>query len=368
MRETNESQLEMLDCDEAWENFCDDGFVLNEDKNKPECSENLEIPKCSEIYISTKTKISYLDRPIDLEAAFWKVKVNSYFQPKDGVIKKQMKLNFKTEKDVEIFKEKLKDYKYYNEHIITSIRNPEGKVKFKDTRKITIGISKKDILSYRCKVKSAFYNCFVLILRLLDDDNSYKECHVKIFNTGKLELPGIQSEKFLVKILDNVVSILRHDCGLDVNYLRERNETVLINSNFNCGYFIDREKLVDILKYKYHFETSYDPCSYPGIMSKFYYDSEKNEQTGIKPNNYVKNKSGFYQVSFMIFRTGSVLIVGKCDDKALYKIYDVLKNILSIEYKNVFQPQNKLFNLEKSEKKKKIRKKTITIIQNQVNC
>ena len=103
-------------------------------------------------------------------------------------------------------------------------------------------------------------------------------------------------------------------------------------------------------------------------MSKFYYDSEKNEQTGVKPNNYVKNKSGFYQVSFMIFRTGSVLIVGKCDDKALNKIYDVLKNILSIEYKNVFQLQNKLFNLEKGEKKKKIRKKTITIIQNQVNC
>ena len=168
MPEINDNQLEMLDCDQAWENFCDDGFVLNEDKNKPECSEYLEIPKCSEIYISTKTKISYLDRPINLEDTFWKIKVNSYFEPKDGVIKKQMKLNFKTEDDVEKFKKKLKNYKYYNEHIITSIRNPEGKVKFKDTRKITIGISKKDILSYRCKVKSAFYNCFVLILRLID--------------------------------------------------------------------------------------------------------------------------------------------------------------------------------------------------------
>ena len=115
MPETNESQLDLLDCDEAWENFCDDGFILNEDSNNFECSENLEIPKCSEIYISTKTKISYLDRPINLEEAFWKIKVNSYFEPKNGVIKKQMKLNFKTEDDVEMFKAKLKDYKYYNE-------------------------------------------------------------------------------------------------------------------------------------------------------------------------------------------------------------------------------------------------------------
>ena len=34
----------------------------------------------------------------------------------------------------------------------------------------------------------------------------------------------------------------------------------------------------------------------------------------------------------MIFRTGSVLIVGHCDETILYKIYEFLKVILNKEY------------------------------------
>ena len=40
------------------------------------------------------------------------------------------------------------------------------------------------------------------------------------------------------------------------------------------------------------------------------------------------------EVSFMIFRTGSVLIVGKCDENVLMLIYEFLKVILNNEYKN----------------------------------
>ena len=60
-------------------------------------------------------------------------------------------------------------------------------IKYKDIRKVTIGISKKDIVSYRVKQKGAFYNCFVLILRV--HIGVFKEFHVKIFNTGKIEIP-----------------------------------------------------------------------------------------------------------------------------------------------------------------------------------
>ena len=57
-------------------------------------------------------------------------------------------------------------YDYVEENVITHIDNPVGRIKFKDTRKISIGLCKKDILSYRCKKKSAFYNCFVAIIRI----------------------------------------------------------------------------------------------------------------------------------------------------------------------------------------------------------
>ena len=339
----------ILDCDAAWENFCQDEYTSEvAQPNKP--TENLlqkrEIPKCSDIYISTKTKISYLNSAINLEDVFWKIKVNSYFLPEDGVIKKQMKFNFKSPEELDYFHKRLKDCKYYDEHIITSIRNPEGKIKFKDVRKISIGMNKKDILSYRCKRKSAFYNCFVLILRLKDEDE-YKESHVKVFNTGKLELPGIQSDTFLKKILKKLVDILNTQCGLNVNYLDGKSETVLINSNFNCGYFINREKLTDILKFKYHFQTSYDPCSYPGIMSKFYYDPKLSTQTGIKPDSSSFHKY-IREVSFMVFRTGSVLIVGKCNETELREIYSFIKNVLQDEYFNIFQPNQGTINHNES--------------------
>ena len=54
-------------------------------------------------------------------------------------------------------------------------------------------------------------------------------------------------------------------------------ETVLINSNFSCNYYIDRDILAHRLKYEYNIHVVYDPCSYPGIQCKFYYnEADKN--------------------------------------------------------------------------------------------
>jgi hypothetical protein len=69
----------------------------------------------------------------------------------------------------------------------------------------------------------------------------------------------------------------------------------------------------------------------------------------------------------MIFRTGSVLIVGRCDENVLLIIYDYLKIILHNEYKNICQKiSNKSsdgeeFVLKPKDKKKKLRKKNIVI-------
>ena len=153
----------------------------------------LDAPKPTSIYISTKTKIAYLNNPIDLKDVFWQVPIIPYANPCNGIIKKQMKFNSSTIEELQFIQDKVKDEPYFEEHIITSINNPNGRIKFKDIRKISVGVSKKDLLSYRCKKKSAFYNCFVLILRTKIND-IFKEFHVKVFNTGKLEIPGIQTE------------------------------------------------------------------------------------------------------------------------------------------------------------------------------
>ena len=210
-----------MDIDEEWEHFIshDQEDISSDDDDTTQIvkqtaeefiSANLsadltsDAPKATNIYISTKTKIAYLNTQIDLKHVFWQVPVIPYATPANGVIKKQMKFNSTAIEELAYIETKLKDEKYYEEYIITHIDNPSGRIKFKDIRKVSIGVSKKDLLSYRCKKKSAFYNCFVLILRTKVLD-AYKEFHIKVFNTGKLEIPGVQSEPLFEQILLQVL-------------------------------------------------------------------------------------------------------------------------------------------------------------------
>ena len=372
----------MYNIDQEWENFissennehdtCSDEendiCITLDDVNEELISANLSIdlnskaPKSTDIYISTKTRISYLNTLIDLKNIFWNIPVISYTNPVDGVVKKQMKFVSNTNDELEFIQSKLKDEIYYEEYVIIHIDNPNGRIKFKDVRKLSIGISKKDIMSYRCKKKSAFYNCFVIILRI-KINNIFKEFHIKVFNTGKLEIPGIQNEDTFIIILERIIQVLQPHLDFKLSYKPNSNETVLINSNFNCGFYINREALNDILKYKYNIHASYDPCSYPGIQCKYYYNPNVDIQTGCQISEENKHLyKNISEVSFMIFRTGSVLIVGKCDENVLMIIYNFLKIMFNNEFKNICQKssiEDKI--MSNKNKVKKIRRKNITI-------
>lgn len=371
-----------MDIDKEWENFISSGYdeETSDDEDVNEIlkqtteefiSANLsadlasEAPKATNIYISTKTKIAYLNTAIDLKQIFWKVPVIIYAKPCNGVVKKQMKFNSATQEELDFIQNKLVDETYFEEYVITHIDNPSGRIKFKDTRKISIGVSRKDLMSYRCKKKSAFYNCFVIILRM-KVQNIFKEFHVKVFNTGKLEIPGVQSEPVFEMILNQVLETLQPYVETKLGYKENTNETVLINSNFNCGFFINREVFYDILKFKYNIQSIYDPCSYPGIQCKFYYNPDVGLQNGCQISEENKHLyKNVKEVSFMIFRTGSVLIVGRCDENVLMIIYEFLKIILNNEYKNICQKIIKTGDDSEiatvKDKKKKVRRKNITI-------
>lgn len=355
--------------DDEWSKFIssnydnslsDDEEVMIENEPDIDICNSGEAPKVTPIYISTKSKVAYLSNPIDLNI-FWKIPIIPYAVARNGVIKKQIKSNTTNIEEFEAIQELLKKEIHYEEQIITSINNPTGRIKFKDSRKITIGMSKKDIMSYRSKKKGAFYNCFVMILRI-QIEGVFKEFHVKVFNTGEMDIPGIQSEPIFQIVLNTIIETLQPYLTEKLTYKQE-SDTVLINSNFNCGFFINRELLFDILRTKYNIQSIYDPCSYPGIQCKFYYNSDYGIQTGIQISEETKKRitdKNITAVSFMIFRTGSVLIVGKCNEDILMKIYDFLVNILTTEYNTIGQKRS-LSDVMNKDKQKKVRKKMITI-------
>lgn len=353
----------MLSADQEWENFLKDD-TLQDSKGENNTSLESFIPKVTDIYISTQTKIGYLNQTVNLQDVFWKLPVIDYQTPDNGIIKKQMKLSCETKEESDILNTKVQNSKMIIVNIIKFIDNPTARtLKYKDVRKVNMGIAKKDLISYRTKVKGAFYNCFVVILRIKFND-IFKEVHIKVFNTGKLEIPGIQSDEFLHIALDKLVGLLRPVCGNELEYNKENIDTVLINSNFTCNYFIDRDKLSSLLKYKYKLHVNYDPCSYPGIQVKFYYNAEKEKQNGVclckercDKKGSGKGENQCLEISFMIFRTGSMLIVGHCDVFILHKVYEFLINILKTDYMDfrIVTP----YTNKKKPKKKKLRKKTI---------
>lgn len=336
---------------------------------------NENVPKCDDLYISTKTKVLFLNFPIDIHTIFWKIPIIEYWIPKDGVIKKQMKIVSNSPEEYEEMKKKLDGGYYFTENIIKKIDNPSARRnKFKDERKITIGISKKDIINSRGKVKNAFYNCFAVILRFYYD-NSYREIHVKVFNTGKLEIPGIINYALLDIVKRMILNLLQEHTENKLEFVDTNcDENVLINSNFNCGFFINREKLHAILRgNKYNIESAFDPCSYPGVKCKFYFNNELGfdveKQKGnitamdcsLKMNELSDNKK-YTEVSFMIFRTGSCLIVGNCSEKVLVFVFEFLKKVLANEYDHI-AVKNEIQAIKN--KKVKLRKKMIIVTQSQ---
>ena len=369
-----------------------------------------------ELTISTKTKVLFLNQPIDIHSIFWEIPVIDYWAPVTGVLKKQIKLVSKTPEEYQQYREKLKPLRYFKEQIIKQIDNPTARsIKFKDERKLTVGLARKDILSYRVKLKNAFYNCFAIVMRFQlpkaqpetgskaqpetkskaqpetgskaqpetgskaqpetgsnaepetkskvqpdskaqsmaesdNDDEPFREVHVKVFNTGKLEIPGIVDYRIMHVVKDMVMQLLKPLVKTEtpIEFVENSHEDhVLINSNFNCGYYINRDRLYTILKNEpYYIDSSYDPCTYPGVKCKFYFNRDlgfdpltqrgciMKEDAQMKMSELNDSKK-YTEVSFMIFRTGSCLIVGNCTEKVLRFVFEFIKNLLIREYANI---------------------------------
>jgi hypothetical protein len=79
------------------------------------------------------------------------------------------------------------------------------------------------------------------------------------------------------------------------------------------------------------------------------------QDTGMRMQELIDNKK-YTEVSFMIFRTGSCLIVGNCSEKILKFIFEFIKTMLHNEYANIHVVNDEVVT---KNKKTKLRKKTV---------
>ena len=127
------------------------------------------------------------------------------------------------------------------------------------------------------------------------------------------------------------------------------------------GKILLSNRLKIILKTKYNIQCIYDPCSYPGIQCKFYYDKTKEVQNGVRDHVNIEKNENVVVISFMIFRTGSILVVGMCDEDVLQQVYVFIKNLLVMEFPLIYQSLVTEETPKVKSKKSTVRKRYIIV-------
>lgn len=127
------------------------------------------------------------------------------------------------------------------------------------------GINPKQLSVKKQTKKKVFYNQITIVVQ---PEIGFKN-NIKLFNNGSISMTGlkkIEHGRVSVGILLDKIKSLYDNCKI-VNYNIE-----LINSDFRIDYEIKRNELHKLLINKYKIFSSYEPCIYPGVNSKFYWN------------------------------------------------------------------------------------------------
>lgn len=211
----------------------------------------------------------------------------------------------------------------------------------------TITIGQQENKKVR-KNKKFFYNQITIVVRISNGNSSSKNINMKIFNNGNLQLTGLKKEQDghkCIKLFLSHLNKIKESNIPDVFTFKNPNDTiidysgfdiVLINTDFCARFKIRRDKLHQILVNQYQIFCSYEPCIYPGVNSKYYW----NEDYKNFPNKGIcycsKNctgkgrgcgNGGCKKVTISIFQSGNVIITGARTFEQINDSYTFINSI-----------------------------------------
>tara|TARA_B110001469_G_C9647163_1_gene327719 strand:+ start:1140 stop:2183 length:1044 start_codon:yes stop_codon:yes gene_type:complete len=144
---------------------------------------------------------------------------------------------------------------------------------------------------------------------------------------------------------------------------------VLINSDYYLGFEVNRNILHELLCYKYNIFSSYEPCIYPGVNSKYYFNTNNNNKEyegkcycdvycdgkGVGEGNGQCKK-----ITVSIFQSGSIIITGARNMNQIKTAHKFINNVINDNYEKIKKDDVGFFNT--NEKKKVIKLKKSQII------
>jgi len=142
---------------------------------------------------------------------------------------------------------------------------------------------------------------------------SDKIVSIKLFLNGSIQITGCKSIRNAVNALKVLFSELKNDL-YTLNKIHDL-RVVMINSNFNIGFKIDRMRLFNLIKEKYI--CNYDPTIHACVDIKL----ECTDKV----------------VSIFVFESGSIVITGANSLEHVIKAHDFISKFLLENYKKILR-------------------------------
>jgi len=239
------------------------------------------------------------------------------------------------ETSVKILIDSIKDlkgvfYKSFNELELESIKELSIKCDFCNTNMSCNNVKKTKCVHYICNVCST------------GEHTNCKTCNTGLIEKGILE-PNV------CKIKDYKI--------------------VLINSDYYLGFEVKRNILHELLCHKYNIFSSYEPCIYPGVNSKYYFNTnneDKEFEGKCYCNVYCDGKGNgdgngkCKKITVSIFQSGSIIITGARNMTQIKTAHKFINNVINDNYEIIKKDDVDFLNV--NEKKKVIKLKKSQII------
>lgn len=219
-------------------------------------------------------------------------------------------------------------------------------IKYVEFGNITAGVSNKNISVKKAKKKKVFYNQMTILVKV--NDNMHN--NIKLFNNGAISMTGLKSEedgkssvKKLLDYLKKAVDSYNNECKCldNENAVVSDFNIVLINSDYYIGYEIKRSELHQLLINKYKIFSSYEPCIYPGVNSKFYWNEDYKDHPhpgkcyctkSCNGKGIGKGDGNCKKITISAFQSGSVIITGARNIVQIKNAYNFINKIFKENY------------------------------------
>jgi len=195
--------------------------------------------------------------------------------------------------------------------------------------------NKKKRRSRISKKTTVFFNQATLHFHL------EKIINVKLFNNGKIQMTGLKKEVQGEKVIKELIGIIQSIDSKNENkiflksnesFKYENYRIALINSDFDYKKKIDREALQCVMVDMDMF-SSYEPCIYPGVNIKYFYNINNDGPKGVcncerKCNGKGDGENTCRRVTIAVFNSGKIIITGAMNRDQLVECYIFINKVI----------------------------------------